>query len=70
MYMIGHPVYSGANRPAQHATYAAALADLLRRGSPMDRAHRALASARAGSHACTSRYSRGFAVESIEVIFK
>jgi hypothetical protein len=65
---IGHPSYSGANRSAQHFKYSTALWDLLSRGVPMAKAHKALREALKGSHATCSRYSRGYAVETVEVV--
>lgn len=56
IFRIGHGAYAWPNNPALCQSYPQALRVLLCRKVPLARAHRALASAAAGSHAtCESR---------------
>ena len=71
--IVGHGAYRGRNALASHQSHAQALADLLRRGIRMAEAQRALRSAKAGSHATCSYYSKApsgkwIAVDTVEVI--
>lgn len=51
---IGHPAYTGRNGMKFHGSYAAALADLLRRGIKMTEAQRALSLAKKNVGATTT----------------
>ena len=72
-YIVGHSAYRGRNAQACHEKYSQALRDLLSRGIRMKDAHKALQSARNGSHATCTYYSKSHsgkwvAIDTVECI--